>query len=236
MDEKSVVGNNDFTTRLFREQVERDVREAYAEAGKIIDLPKTLYVEEEYLDRMASMTCEDQAIRIVYEFVRSHLDPSDEDYYTFYISAVYVVQFTYILGNWRAMVSTSLPDGMYYEVVYEKRRGTARLDAYKRSDHQEFMVSEVPGPHLESWAVTAVSDYAVSAQSYPVNRATLNIRISSSVYIIGCWKALIDTSLDDGMLYEVTFDPRKRVAYLDPYKLFDSRQLAIPSRPAASSG
>lgn len=189
------------------------------------------------MDEFASLTCEEQAMHIVYDFVRIHLDPSDSKYDSFGISEVYVVQFTYILGNWRAMVSTSLPDGMYYEVVYAKHRGTARLDAYKRSDHQEFFaVSEVPGPDLEAWAKGTVANYLGSAQAYPVNRSTLTVWISSSVYITGYWKALIDTNFDDGVVYEITFDPRKRVAYLDPYKLFESKEIAIPSKEAASGG
>lgn len=188
------------------------------------------------MDEFASLTCEEQAMHIVYEFVRIHLDPSDSKYDSFGIGEVYVVQFTYILGNWRAMVSTSLPDGMYYEVVYAKHRGVARLNAYKRFDHQEFFINEIPGPDLEAWAKGAVSDYLVDSQTYPINRSTLNIRITSSVYVIGCWKALIETSFNDWVVYEITFDPRKRVAYLDPYKLFESKDVAIPSKEAASDG
>lgn len=201
-----------------------EIRKVIAE-----DQSKALY-------EFASLTCEEQAMHIVYDFVRIHLDPSDAKYDSFGIGEVYVVQFTYILGNWRAMVSTSLPDGMYYEVIYYKHHGTVRLDAYKRSDHQEFAVSEVPGPDLEVWAKGAVSDYLVSVQTYPINRSTLTIMIRSSVYIMGYWKALIDTNFDDGVVYEVTFDPRRRTAYLDPYKLFTSKEIAIPSKEAASGG
>lgn len=32
---------------------------------------------------------------------------------------IYVVSFTYILGGWKAMVSTSIPDGRYYEVTHK---------------------------------------------------------------------------------------------------------------------
>lgn len=32
---------------------------------------------------------------------------------------IYVVSFTYILGGWKAMVSTSCPDGKYYEVAHK---------------------------------------------------------------------------------------------------------------------
>jgi hypothetical protein len=217
---------------IFVNPTDEQVKEIVEDPAKTY--PDLIQQVKKVMDDFASLTCEEQAVTIVYEFVRSHLDPSDEKYASFGISEVYVVQFTYILGNWRAMVSTSLPDGMYYEVVYAKHRGSARLDAYKRSDHQEFFVSAVPGPDLEIWAKGTVADHFVSAQAYPVNRSMLTISIISSVYIIGCWKALISpANFDDGVVYEITFDPRKRVAYLDPYKLFESREIAIPSKPAA---
>ena len=88
----------------------------------------------------AAMTCENQAMLLVFDYVRTHLDLSDTDHTTFTLDKVYVVQFTYILGNWKALVSTTLPDGMYYEVTYDKRRGVAYLDPYKRFDHKEIAI------------------------------------------------------------------------------------------------
>lgn len=43
-----------------------------------------------------------------------------KDHPTFSIDEVYVVWFTYTLGNWKAMLSTSLPDGRYYEVTHKR--------------------------------------------------------------------------------------------------------------------
>lgn len=34
------------------------------------------------------------------------------------IEDVYVVWFSYVLGNWKALVSTTLPDDRYYEVTH----------------------------------------------------------------------------------------------------------------------
>ena len=39
---------------------------------------------------------------------------------TFSVDEVYVVWFAYILGNWKALCSTSLPDGRYYEVTFKR--------------------------------------------------------------------------------------------------------------------
>lgn len=48
---------------------------------------------------------------------------------------VYVVWFCYILGGWKALVSTTVVDGMYYEVTYNKEKGETYLDAYKKWDN-----------------------------------------------------------------------------------------------------
>lgn len=45
---------------------------------------------------------------------------------------VYVVWFCYILGGWKALVSTSLPDGMYYEVTHSAVLRETYLDVYKK--------------------------------------------------------------------------------------------------------
>lgn len=46
---------------------------------------------------------------------------------------VYVVTFTYILGYWKAMCSTTIPDGRYYEVTFNKADGVAYVDTYKKT-------------------------------------------------------------------------------------------------------
>lgn len=48
---------------------------------------------------------------------------------------VFVVWFTKTLQNWKAIVSTTLPDGMYYEVTYNGDRRETYLDAYKKFDN-----------------------------------------------------------------------------------------------------
>lgn len=42
-----------------------------------------------------------------------------ENHPTFSPDEVYVVWFSYILGGWKALCSTSLPDGRYYEVTHK---------------------------------------------------------------------------------------------------------------------
>jgi len=51
---------------------------------------------------------------------------------------VYVVWFSKVLQNWKALVSTTRPDGMYYEVTYDGEKKRAYLDAYKKFDNTTF--------------------------------------------------------------------------------------------------
>lgn len=76
------------------------------------------------------------AILNVENYVIQHLDKSDP----MPEFEVYVVWFCYILGGWKCLVSTTLPDGMYYEVTYDKNKNSIYLDAYKKFDNVEILV------------------------------------------------------------------------------------------------
>ena len=45
---------------------------------------------------------------------------------------VFIVWFCKTLQNWKAMVSTTVSDGMYYEVTHNGDKGETYLDAYKK--------------------------------------------------------------------------------------------------------
>lgn len=45
---------------------------------------------------------------------------------------VYVVWFCKTLQNWKALLSTTIPDGMYYEITYNGDKKEAYIDAYKK--------------------------------------------------------------------------------------------------------
>lgn len=74
----------------------------------------------------SSIMHQDTAIGIVREYVDAHLEKTDpeQDF------SVYVVWFAKTLQNWKALVSTTLPDGMYYEVTYNGDKKEAYLGAY----------------------------------------------------------------------------------------------------------
>lgn len=81
---------------------------------------------------------------LVYNFVKSGLDPSDHP--TFAMDEVYMVSFFFVLGNMKALLSTTLPDGMYYEVTYDKTTGNIYLVAYKRWQQLTVRGEDVGGP------------------------------------------------------------------------------------------
>jgi hypothetical protein len=60
---------------------------------------------------------------------------------TFSADEVYVVWFAYVLGYWKALCSTSLPDGRYYEVTYHAQRKVAFIDTYVKVENQEVEIS-----------------------------------------------------------------------------------------------
>jgi len=74
---------------------------------------------------------QESALTIVHDYVDAHLEKTDpaQDY------SVYVVWFAKTLQNWKVLISTSLPDGMYYEVTFNGDKNETYLDAYKKFDN-----------------------------------------------------------------------------------------------------
>ena len=68
---------------------------------------------------------------IVEQYVLEHLDKSDETP-NFEVYTVWKVK---VLQNWKWLLSTSLPDGMYYELTLNGDKKEFYLDAYKKFDN-----------------------------------------------------------------------------------------------------
>ena len=81
-----------------------------------------------------STLLQEKAKRLVFEYVEPRLEKTDA-HVTFAEDEVYVVWFAKTLQNWKALVSTTLPDGMYYEVTYNGDKAETYLDAYKKFDN-----------------------------------------------------------------------------------------------------
>jgi hypothetical protein len=80
------------------------------------------------------------AKRVVFEMAHEGLDPTDN--VELKIDDVYVTWFGFILGNMKALVSTSLPDGKYYEVTYNKEKKEIYADCYVKT-HQKVVTVEL---------------------------------------------------------------------------------------------
>lgn len=68
--------------------------------------------------------------KIVMNYFNSHVDRTDNKQIT--LDDVYVVWFSKTLQNWKALVSTSVSDGMYYEVIYNGDKNETYVDVYKK--------------------------------------------------------------------------------------------------------
>lgn len=73
-----------------------------------------------------------KAIKIVTDYISDHLDKSDE----YPIFDVFVVWKCKTLQNWKWLISSTLYDGMYYEVTYNGDKDEFYLDAYKKFENK----------------------------------------------------------------------------------------------------
>lgn len=80
------------------------------------------------------MNYQEIAKEIVLNYANKHIDKTDDVQIT--LDDVYIVWFCKTLQNWKALVSTTLPDGMYYEVTYNGDKKEIYLDAYKKFENQ----------------------------------------------------------------------------------------------------
>lgn len=71
---------------------------------------------------------DERAIEIVRNYIMEHLDKSD----TVPPFDVYTVWKCKALQNWKYLISSTLNDGMYYEVTRCGDKGEWYLDAYKK--------------------------------------------------------------------------------------------------------
>ena len=73
-------------------------------------------------------------MQIAKELVRNYIHTrlSKSDNVDISLDQIYVVWFSKTLQNWKCLISTTLPDGMYYEVTHNGDNNETYLDAYKK--------------------------------------------------------------------------------------------------------
>lgn len=74
------------------------------------------------------------AKKTVLAYATGHTDPTDGVRLT--DADVFVVWYCKTLQNHKALLSTTLFDGMYYEFTYNGDKGEAYLDAYKKWENK----------------------------------------------------------------------------------------------------
>lgn len=72
------------------------------------------------------------ALAIVAGYIKEHLDKSDPEE----LFELYVVWKCKTLQNWKFLISSSLHDGMYYELTYNGDKEEWYLDAYKKFENR----------------------------------------------------------------------------------------------------
>ena len=71
---------------------------------------------------------------IIATYFNEHADVTDKKYIT--SKDVYIVWFSKTLQNFKALVSTNVSDGMYYELTYNGDKKELYLDAYKKWENR----------------------------------------------------------------------------------------------------
>lgn len=70
---------------------------------------------------------------LVKDYVNNHLDRTDDVEIT--VDDIHIVWQVKVLQNWKAFVSTTLPDGMYYELTHNGDTSETYVDCYKKWDN-----------------------------------------------------------------------------------------------------
>lgn len=75
---------------------------------------------------------DNRALDIVMDYIIAHMDKTDNipDF------GVYIVWKCKALQNWKYLLSSSLYDGMYYELTYNGDKKEWYLDAYKKFENK----------------------------------------------------------------------------------------------------
>ena len=72
----------------------------------------------------------EKAKELVVDYFNKEVEKTDNS--SIKLDDVYVVWHCSLLGNHKCLISTTVPDGMYYEITYNSIKGEIYLDAYKK--------------------------------------------------------------------------------------------------------
>ena len=73
---------------------------------------------------------QEKAKQIVVNYFNNHVDKTDNKQIK--VDDVFIVWFSKTLQNWKALVSTNVSDGMYYEITHNGDKNETYVDVYKK--------------------------------------------------------------------------------------------------------
>lgn len=79
---------------------------------------------------MENVRMQEKAKQIVVDYFNARVDKTDKQKIS--VDDVYVVWFCKTLQNWKVLLSTTVPDGMYYELTYNGDKHETYVDAYRK--------------------------------------------------------------------------------------------------------
>ena len=78
--------------------------------------------------------------KIVVDYYNENVEKTDN--FKIDLENVFVVWFSKTLQNFKALVSTTVNDGMYYEITYNGDKNELYLDAYKKWENKCIKVGD----------------------------------------------------------------------------------------------
>ena len=76
---------------------------------------------------------QEKAKQIVVDYFNKHVDVTGNKKIT--VADVFIVWFSKTLQNWKALVSTTVSDGMYYEITHNGNNDETYIDVYKKREN-----------------------------------------------------------------------------------------------------
>lgn len=80
------------------------------------------------------------AMNLVRDYILKHWDPTT----TKTDFEIFVVWKAKVLQNWKFLISSDIPDGMYYELTFNGDKNEWYLDAYKKFENRCYPVNADP--------------------------------------------------------------------------------------------
>jgi hypothetical protein len=157
----------------------------------------------------------DKMKKAVYEFMVQHFDITDEVAVT--LNDVYIVWTSKALQNWRALISTTLPDGRYYDCVYTGDDNTLTINTYIKYENKHLQDDFRGVDRIEK--LKALVEKYVYDEMYGMSNSDL--LFSTSICQNDKYVFYNRGENNNNMLFELTANGNTSEIYFDAYKPFD---------------